>query len=183
MTVLIGLEHDGVVYMGADSISTDGYDRSVTLVPKIFHHPDGYLIGYAGSFRMGQILRYHLSCPGPIGLADSFAWMVQRLTESVRSCLKDFGFLGEGSADTNWRIMVGLKGQLFTIEPDFQVARYACRFDTAGSGEQFARGAMLALSDQTPFERVRRSLEIATELSVMVTPPYLIRSTADTADT
>ena len=59
MTCVIGLEHKGEVYIGADSAATSGWAVSATRLPKVFLVNE-FLIGYAGSFRMGQLLQHKL---------------------------------------------------------------------------------------------------------------------------
>ena len=59
MTCIVGLEHDGKVYMGGDSAAVGGMDVYPSRIPKVFQ-AGRYLIGYTTSFRMGQLLQYGL---------------------------------------------------------------------------------------------------------------------------
>ena len=59
MTCIVGLVDDGKVYMGGDAASVDGYIVRTSALSKVFRNGP-FLIGYSTSWRMGQILQYHL---------------------------------------------------------------------------------------------------------------------------
>ena len=59
MTCIIGLAENDRVYIGADSASAEGWTVRATGLSKVFRAGE-FVIGYTDSFRMGQILEYHL---------------------------------------------------------------------------------------------------------------------------
>ena len=59
MTCVVGLIEDNTIYLGADSLGSNGHSKSEYRFPKVFQNGD-FLIGYTSSFRMGQMLQYEL---------------------------------------------------------------------------------------------------------------------------
>ena len=60
MTCIVGLVHNGIVYIGGDSaaITIDGV-QFLRSDPKVFIKED-FLIGFTSSYRMGQLIRFNL---------------------------------------------------------------------------------------------------------------------------
>ena len=61
MTCIVGLVHEGVVYIGGDSAGVAGLSL-VVRADEMFRNGD-FLMGFTTSFRMGQLLRYKLYPP------------------------------------------------------------------------------------------------------------------------
>ena len=58
MTCIVAIVQKGDIYMGSDSLGSTSYgDTTVRKDDKIFVNRE-YIIGYCGSFRMGQLLKY-----------------------------------------------------------------------------------------------------------------------------
>ena len=62
MTCIVGLVHEGVVYIGGDSAGVAGLSLVVRADEKVLRNGD-FLMGFTTSFRMGQLLRYKLDPP------------------------------------------------------------------------------------------------------------------------
>ena len=91
MTCLIGLVEDGKVYMGGDSAAVTGYDTRQAKAPKVFENGE-FLMGYTTSFRMGQLLQYHLTIPKQTSHESDMSYMVTTFIDAVRDCFKNQGF-------------------------------------------------------------------------------------------
>lgn len=176
MTCIIGLVHDGKVYMGADSMSASGWDARITNLRKVFKLRDKFLIGYTTSFRMGQLLEHRLEVATQNG-EDDMAYMVNVFAEAVRSLLKDNGFSKvDNNKETGGQFLVGYNKRLYLVDSDFQVNEHADGFDACGCGESYALAAMKALEDLSPKERIKKSLEIAAYFSNGVQGPFYVRT-------
>ncbi len=174
MTCIVGIAQGGVVYMGADSIGHANGQRNIVAVRKLIR-VDEFLIGYTTSFRMGQILQYHLSVRPQANDESDERYMVVAFTEAVRSVLRDMAFTEiDKNQETGGRFLVGYRGNLYEIYPDFQVSMYVSGISACGAGEHYALGAMLAMPKLSPVVRIKRALEVAGKLSVYVAPPYHI---------
>jgi len=175
MTCIIGLEQDGKVYVGADSSAIIGsWCIRVTSIPKIFRNNE-FIIGYTGSFRMGQLLQF-MKIP-PCNKPDE-NYMINKFIETIRSEFKTKGYSKvDNNEETGGSFLVGVKDCLYQISSDFQVQRYNDGIASIGSGEEYAYGAMRALKDIKPEERIKKSLEIVAYYSPSVIEPFTILRT------
>lgn len=168
---------DGVVYIGGDSAGVSGLDVQVRKDPKVFRNGE-YVMGYTSSFRMGQLLAYKMQAPKPPpSERDVYPFMVTAFVEVVRKTLKDGGFTTvKDSVESGGTFLVGVNGQLFAIEDDFQVVRVATPYHVCGCGERYALGALYQSTgmDMTPRQRIQSALKAATMFSGGVRPPYRI---------
>ncbi len=172
MTCIVGIAQDGKVYMGADSMASNGQYRHITALRKIFRVGE-FLIGYTSSFRMGQILQYHLEVRQQQDGESDERYMVVAFVEAVRSCLKAHGFASiESNEERGGDFLVGYRGNIYSVYGDYQVNRYTSGLGVCGAGEDYALATLVALKDWLPEDRIRRALEISAELSAMVTAPF-----------
>ena len=176
VTVVVGLVQDGRIYMGADSAAVSGWNVSPTRLRKVFCVGE-FIIGYAGSFRMGQILQYHLSVPQQQDGVSDERYMVTEVVEAVRQCLKDKGYTKiDSNRESGAFVLIGYRGQLYQIEDDFQVNTFHDDMAALGAGAEFALGALAALSDLKPTKRIKRALEISAQFSGAVCAPFVIET-------
>lgn len=176
MTCIIGVEFEGKVYIGGDSMASNGVDRHVTGLKKVFRVGE-FLIGYTSSFRMGQILQYHLQAPQQQDGVTDERYMVVEFVEAVRTCLKDKGWsVINNNQESGGTFLVGYRGHLYEIESDFQVNHFVNGIVACGAGEQFALGAMEALSNFKPKKRILQSLAVAAKYSNYVCEPFYVES-------
>ena len=172
MSCVIGLIQRHRVYMGADSGAVGSRFIRTTNLPKIFHNGP-FLIGYVGSFRMGQVLQHHLKVPPqPDGESD-LGYMVTRFVEAVRGALKEKGVMAvDHQKESGGQFLVGYRGRLYSVNSDFHVGDMADGFDAIGSGAVIALGAMMALGGHPPRDRITRALEIAEYYTPDVCRPF-----------
>ena len=88
MTAIVGLVKSGSVYIGGDSAGVCGTSLTVRADAKVFRKKR-YVFGFTTSFRMGQLIRYSLALPKPVGNLDAF--MSTTFIDAVRDCLKAGG--------------------------------------------------------------------------------------------
>ncbi len=174
MTCIAGVARNGRVWIGADSAAVAGnYLSRVTRLPKVFR-VGAFLIGYTSSFRMGQLLEYSLSVR-PQEQESNLAYMVGVFVEAVRKCLKDGGYSTvESNKEKGGQFLVGYKGHLYFIDSDFQCNEAAEQLDACGCAEELALGALAALWNLEPVERIRQSLQIAAHFSGAVRGPFTV---------
>ena len=172
MTCVVGLVDDGKVYMGADSCSISAdYDAHADRMPKLFRVGDA-LIGFTSSWRMGQILAYHLELETPQD-EDTRAYMVKTFIPAVRKVLKEHGYAEvKDNAESIGRFLVGIKGRLFQIQEDLALLERG-QFDAIGCGSKYALGAMTVMNGE-PRQKIHKALYAASTLNVGVMPPMLI---------
>lgn len=181
MTCIIGLTHEGKAYVGADSATVAGQLVRVTNLPKVFKNGK-FIIGYTGSFRMGQILQHHLSVRGQYEDETDDVYMVRAFAEAVRDILKDKGYAKvDNNVESGGFFIVAYKGHVYDIDNDFQVNEMADGFSATGCGEHFALAALKAFEDLPPKERILKALEITAYFSGYVIPPFHVLGENDTS--
>jgi hypothetical protein len=167
------------IVIGGDSAGVAGLDVKIRRDPKVFKKGE-FLIGYTTSFRMGQIIRFHLSPPPIERGVDLYEYMVTSFVERARTVLKTGGFAEvSNSVEKGGSFVVGIRDRLFSIASDFQVAEYEDDFAALGCGEDYALGALevlLANDHLTPENIVTRALQVAAKFSGGVRGPFLILS-------
>lgn len=177
MTCIAGIAHNGMVYLGGDSAGCSGWDLTVRADPKVFVNGP-YVIGYTGSFRMGQLLRYSFAPPAPEA-GDLHRFMCTTFVDAVRKCLKDGGWATRDKEQEEGGIfLAGTAGHLFSVESDYQVAEALDGFFAIGCGNQAARGALFATASGvlTAQERLEVALRAAERLSAGVRGPFAFAS-------
>lgn len=174
MTAILGVEANGHVYMGGDSMAGNGWERGITTLRKVFRTGE-FLIGYTSSFRMGQILQHHLIVrPQEKGEPDE-RYMVVGFIEAVRDVLKAKGYTEiSDNREKGGQFLVGYRSGLYMVDGDFQINRYSTGISACGSGRDFSLGAALAMSGLKPRKRILRALEITAQLSPVVCPPFYV---------
>lgn len=180
MTVIAGYTHKGHVWLGGDSLRSNGHNGQAYRESKVFRNGD-FLIGATGSVRVAQLLRYSFSPPEYSEGDDIMAFMVNDFVESIRTLFRERGVMREDEGeDKGGEFLVGYRGQLYHIESDFQVGNPSFPFDACGSGEQYAHGAMYATKGaffSSPEKFVTNALRAASEFAVGCAPPYHIVTT------
>lgn len=173
MTCIVGIVDGDDVYIGADSAAVSGYEVRESRVPKVFSN-DLFVIGYSTSFRMGQILRYHLR-PAPQGSESDIQYMVCTFVKAVRECLKEHGFSKvENNVEVGGFFLVAYRGSLYEVGNDFQVNLFADGVMAIGYGREYALGALRALETMPVRERLIRALEVAAHYSGDVMGPFWV---------
>jgi ATP-dependent protease HslVU (ClpYQ) peptidase subunit len=177
MTCIVGVQHDGDVYIGGDSAGVAGYSITVRSDQKVFRNGP-FVMGFTSSFRMGQLLRYSFTPPAvPDKNLDRY--MSVDFVDGVRECLKDGGFLtNHGGQEVGGTFLVGIRDQLYLIDSDFQVGKPTDGYDAVGCGEEFAKGSLYSTIGNDPKLRVREALKAASHHSAGVTGPYTVLKTA-----
>lgn len=180
MTCIIGYVDEGVVYIGGDSASVSGLDMMVREDSKVFRKGK-MIFGFAGSFRMGQLLRYSLKIPNQTSEQSDFGYLCTSFISAVKNCFKDNEYSPiKDSVPSGGCFLLGYQGKLYQIHSDFQVSETSSKFDTCGCGEDYAKGAMEVLDKQdlglTAKTKIFKALAVAEKFSIGVSGPFNIIS-------
>lgn len=175
MTCIVGLIENDKVYLGADSLASNGFVKDVKSQPKVFKLGD-FIIGTTGSQRMSQILRFSTELP-KIYDTEIFEFMCTKFVDTLRSIYGDKGFLQKTSDgdEKGGFILVGYKNRLFEIQSDFSIVEVLDNFMAVGSGMYHAQSAMYILQDDktlTPEQKLTKALESAEKFVVSVQRPF-----------
>jgi ATP-dependent protease HslVU (ClpYQ) peptidase subunit len=171
MTVIVGLETDKGVIIGADSIAISGYNALATTIEKVFIK-DGFIFGVCGNFRIAQLIRYKASFPEKVGDQPDFQYLSTVIIDCIKKVLKDDNFEDEENQEPT--LLVGYNGKLYVIYHDFQVNRFLGGYFALGYGSDFALGSLFSTSKLPPMERIKQALNAANHFSAAVLNPYKI---------
>ena len=185
MTCIVGLQHEGKVWVGGDSAGVAGYSIQTRVDEKVFKRAP-YVMGFAGSFRMGQLLRYNtvLSIPtaDEVPAKDLDAFMVSIFVEEVRKVLRKGGhtWVENNSEAIGGLFLVGVRGVLYAVDSDLQIARTRDGYQAIGCGDDLALGSLhatlLDASWMNPGYRLRKALDAAAHHSAGVCKPFKVVS-------
>jgi len=179
MTCIVGVVENGTVWLGADSAGASAETGQVEIRSdeKVFVRGP-YAMGFTTSFRMGDLLRYSVVLPIPTeDERDLRGFMVIRFIDAVRDALNKGGFATKkDQVESGGNFLVGIRGHLFEIANDYQVAEVACQFAAVGSGWQLALGALHAGGSLPVKERIYKALEAAERFNAFVRRPFRIVS-------
>jgi len=175
MTCIVGLEHEGTVYIGGDSAGVAEYDICTRSDEKVFFN-DEVLMGFTSSFRMGQLLRYAFTVPEQSNKKEDMAYLVTDFVDAIRLCYREKGFIKkENEQEEGGTFLLGYRGHLYVIEGDFQVGKPGEGYAAVGCGANIALGAMYASQSwKDPELRIRTALEAAVAHSAGVRPPFTV---------
>lgn len=175
MTCIVGIAHEGVVYMGGDSCGSD-YSWQQVGNPKVFIVDDRFIIGCTTSFRMIDLLNYEFEVEEQTEDQSDDEYMRTTFIRAVRQCFIDNGWMKSPSdKQEGGNFLVGYNGNLYEVQDDFSVLNSPEEGISVGSGEQPARGSLYTTRQfpWTPEQRVEAALEAAERVATGVRGPFL----------
>lgn len=174
MTCIVGIVDKGKVYIGADSLGSNGFDKEVRKESKVFSNGE-FLLGFCGSFRMMNILKWKFNPPTIKDGDDIHKFMCVDFIDELRFCFIDAGLSEKDdiwNLSSNSEILVGIRGRLFKVQYDLQVAEYD--YTACGSGEYHALGSLYTSKRKDPKKTILKALEAAESFVVSVQRPFVI---------
>lgn len=179
MTCIAAVVNEGDVWMGADSAGIDAWSLSLQTGTETKVWLNGpFIFGACGSFRVAQLVRYHMVLPEHEAEQDTLAYITGPFVDALRWCLSEGGSLtgGKNKAEelTASGLLVGYEGRIFEMYEDFGVGEYADGFAANGCGGPYALGALYATKDQPPKPRIKQALKASERYSGGVRGPFTI---------
>lgn len=137
-----------------------------------------FLIGFTTSFRMGQVLRHHFTPPPlPRRARDIERYMVVEFVDELRATMKRAGYAEtQNGRESAGEFLIGIRGRLFTISDDYQVAENRVPYAAVGVGREVASGALCVTSGYAGRAAVLTALLAAQEHSAGVRGPFTVES-------
>lgn len=186
MTCIAGYidKQNKTIYMGADTVSVCGSRVLNRKDTKLFIRSNPYkntmLIGFTGSYRMGQLLRYKLIIPQHLYHLDTYEYMCTNFIDAVRDVLKSNGYLKTvNNQEEIGRFLVAYDGRLFKIDSDLQVGESQFNYDACGNAEDVALACIRTLDNYSKEiysgeEIIRTALKVSEDLFSSVRNPFTI---------
>jgi hypothetical protein len=184
MTCIAAAIDDREIVIGGDSAGVSGYDLHLYGGAKVFKK-DGFLFGYSGSFRLGQVIEHSFKAPKREANVSLDTYMATVFVDEVRASLKRGGVkkVENEVEETEGNFIVGHAGRLFIVEQDFAILSIRDNFTAVGCGESAARGALyserfgggaVGSGRGTARQQVKIALLAAQHLSIGVRGPFRI---------
>lgn len=178
MTCIVGLKHDGKVYIGGDSLASNGQTKVVREDKKIFKPYPNIVSGFTTSYRMGQLLMYNEEIFEEV---SSHRSMVNDFIPRLQVLFDSSGYRRnfDSGEKEGGVFLIGINSLLYKIDSDFHVAVTSNDFDTCGCGEEFALGSLHSTEglSMNPLKRIELALEAAERFSTGVQRPFYIMNT------
>lgn len=174
MTCVVGFKSnkDNKIYIGADTLGSTSYTKSNRKDGKVFASGE-FTIGFAGSYRMGQVLQYKLDVPLQSDSQGDHEYMSTTFIDAVRKLFEENGILGidKDNKEFGGLFLVAYKNELYRIDYDFQVGIDKEGYSAIGSGGEVALGSLYALNafeDREITEKITMSIMAAMDLTPFV---------------
>jgi ATP-dependent protease HslVU (ClpYQ) peptidase subunit len=182
VTCIVGVANGKSVWIGGDSagVEEDGGGVTIRADRKVFAN-GRWIFGFAGSFRVGDLLRYVFTAPEiPTDPAELDSFMVTDFVEQVRNVLVQGGVtrIHHNVEEMDSKFLVGVHGRLFCIDSDLQVGESMETYEAIGAGERYALGSLWGSGHLTARQRILLALEAAAHFNGGVAPPFHVVSTA-----
>lgn len=169
MTCIVGLTHEGYVYMGGDRGASDG-DSIISMKNPKVESKGNWVYGYAGTIGIGQLLSF-IDLPAEV--ENPFAYIRLELVELLKDSIETFTN-PTTEHDTSW--LIGYKDRLFELSAaDWGVLELD--YTSIGSGSQYALGSLYTSIDEDPIYRIGLSLGAAIQYSPTCQAPIDVVST------
>jgi hypothetical protein len=136
-----------------------------------------YVVGFAGSFQVGDLLKYKVDFPEKMSV-DSHPRLI---SEAIQEAFQQAKLKTD-----DWEALVGYGGRLYTVQHDFYCYRHARPYAAIGAGSAVAvaLGTLRTLEKKankkmTGRARVKMALENAAAFSSSVRSPWKFTKTSE----
>lgn len=188
MTCIVGMidKENGCVWIGGDSLGSNGYTKSVQTQSKVFRNKifDDVIIGSTSSFRHIDLLKYSSDIFDEIDKYKKtpidHEYMVTKAIPNIHRIFKN-GIYNENETDKGANFLIGVRERLFEIQHDYSVLEPALGFSAVGSGYAVAMGSMFATkeSEISVESKLVIALMAAESYACGVQRPFILINTKD----
>ena len=174
MTCILGIEHEGKVWIGSDSFLGTDTTRDVMDRPKWFWKGP-LLLAYSGDCRSAQVIEHSPNFRVFRKSDTEDSYLITVVAEGIRKRLGRVAAVKttQSVESSQAEFIMAFRGKLYTVQEDLSIIRSKHGYVASGAGQEFALGALAALyGDVAPEECMRRALEAAGKHSSQVCAPY-----------
>lgn len=171
MTCIVGVQHEGQVWLGGDSFVY--YDEScvISKVPKVWS-AGGMVFGGAGDGAADNAL-FTWQPPRWPGKGNPLSWARRILCPSLEEALGTLRKWPEVD------MLMGIGGMLLTVDSDLFLAQPADGYTAIGAGREPALGVLYGTDDTafalvSPRPRIVKALEAAERFTTKVRRPWRV---------
>lgn len=188
MTCIVGFidKTHNTVWIGADSLGSNGYTKAVESQPKVFRHDvfDDIIMGSTTTFRHIDLLKYNTTLFPELDFYKKtdidHKYMVTTFIPNLINLFQT-GIYSSGTDSRGGNFIIGVKNKLFEIQSDYSVLEPMDGFTSVGCGEDVAMGSLITTTQHCPKlkpeEHIRYALEAAEKACCGVQRPFVILNT------
>lgn len=174
MTCIVVFEDSKDIILGADSAAVDENSAFSRLDVKVFKKSKNCYMGFAGSFRAGQLAQYAFKLPVQPSKMPDHEYLCTHFVKNLKSCFKKNDFTVDDD-DNSVSFIVVYNSVIYEIDSDFQVGIPSHKYYAIGSGAEYALGSLHTshnLAGVKSTTKVEAALEAASTFCTGVKPPF-----------
>lgn len=189
MTCIIGFvdKKNDCVWMGADSLGSNGYTKSVNTQPKVFHHDvfKNVVMGSTTTFRHIDLLKYSENLFPEVDFYKDkeidHRYIVKTFIPNLIALFQG-NIPSESETNRGANFLLGAKNKLFEIQNDYSVLAPDRDFTAVGCGRDVAIGSLISTTqyfkdDLSPADHILYALRAASDYCCGVQGPFVIINT------
>ena len=189
MTCIIGFvdKKNDCVWMGADSLGSNGYTKSVNTQPKVFHHDvfKNVIMGSTTTFRHIDLLKYSENLFPEVDFYKDkeidHRYIVKTFIPNLIALFQG-NIPSESETNRGANFLLGAKNKLFEIQNDYSVLVPDRDFASVGCGRDVAIGSLISTTqyfkdDLNPADHILYALRAASDYCCGVQGPFVIINT------
>lgn len=190
MTCIVGFidKKNGITYIGADSLGSNGYTGTHYLNKKLFKEAEtkDIIYGLTSSFRAIDIMKHNnLFDEKDIKLYNAdllkldAKYLVNTFIPKLQGVLKDKKYFEYAGNDKKYgpTFLIAVGTRLYEVQRDFSLLEPADGYSAVGSGEDHAIASFHSTEGEDPKVRVRKALEAAAKSVISVAGPFYMLNT------
>lgn len=188
MTCIIGVfdKEKDCVFIGADSLGSNGYSQALYKNKKVFKAKDNknILMAISGDYKLQNILSIEENLIEEIKELKNEINFEHIVKYTVPKMMKSFDTYGctkvkEGCKSICGDIIFGYKNQLYIIEENGQVLEPEDDYVASGSGWACAIAVLSQNQNKDTVDRIKEGLEAAEKHGCGIKRPFYILNTKD----
>ncbi len=175
MTCIVGVAKEGTVWLGGDRAAVDGsLSRTIIGDPKVFLLGD-LGVGVCGFPKVMDAVAHAIRLPKQ-RFGTPRAFLVSELVPALREGLKRLDCTVEDKEHGtcfNGAMLLAYRGEVYTLETNFQLIKGSHGYASVGSGADLARGSLAETWRLgSSRKRVIAALKAAADGNAGVSPPF-----------
>ena len=190
MTCIVGFtdKKNKCIWMGCDSLGSNGHTKSIEGQAKAFHHYlfDNIIMGSTSTFRHIDLLKYSETLFPEIDKYKKteidHKYMVKIFIPNLVNLFQG-SIYSENTENRGANFLLGVDDKLFEIQEDYSVLQPQDGFSAVGCGGYIAMGSLITtthyFSNLNPEDHIKFALEAAENASCGVQRPFRIINTKD----
>ena len=101
-------------------------------------------------------------------------YFVKHFVPALKDALEENNYPSSDDEKSGWKLLIGIRGRIFTIEDDYHVGQDFINYSSIGSGSPYALGALYASSKaKDPQKILTDALKAAELFTTSVCGPFI----------